>query len=75
MLAEMTTKGTLATAAYTAASTDSARKHRDFVIGFAANQALTSVEALTTPSDSDDFVVFTTGVNRADKGGPLGQQY
>lgn len=75
MLAEMTTKGTLATGAYTQASIDSARKHKAFVIGFVANQALTSIESTTPSTDSEDFIVFSTGVNRATKGDPLGQQY
>lgn len=75
MLAEMTTKGTLATGAYTQASIESARKHQAFVIGFVANQALTSIESSSHATDAEDFVVFSTGVNRAAKGDPLGQQY
>lgn len=75
MLAEMTTKGTLATGAYTKASVDSARMHQDFVVGFVANQALTEIDAPSTSTEAEDFVVFTTGVNRATKGDPLGQQY
>lgn len=74
MLAEMTTKGTLATGAYTKASIDSARMHQGFVVGFVANQALTDIDAMST-TEAEDFVVFTTGVNRATKGDPLGQQY
>ena len=72
ILAEMTTKGSLATGIYTQTSIESARKHRDFVIGFVATRALSELE----PSrDDDDFVVFTTGVNRATEGDSLGQQY
>ncbi|KFZ10326.1 hypothetical protein V502_08199 [Pseudogymnoascus sp. VKM F-4520 (FW-2644)] len=58
ILAEMTTKGSLATGDYTKSSVEIARKHKDFVIGF-----------------DEDFVIFTTGVNRSSKGDKLGQQY
>ena len=75
MLAEMTTKGSLATGAYTEACIDSARKHREFVVGFVANQALTKVAKPTASTQDEDFAVFTTGVNRATKGDALGQQY
>ncbi|KAL9030799.1 MAG: hypothetical protein Q9196_001122 [Gyalolechia fulgens] len=75
MLAEMTTKGSLATGSYTMNCIESAKKHNDFVIGFVANQALTHVETSQPSSDEEDFVIFTTGVNRATKGDPLGQQY
>lgn len=75
LLAEMTSKGSLAIGAYTSASIESARRHKSFVIGFVANHALTLVETPTRATDSEDFVVFTTGVNRATKEDPLGQQY
>ena len=75
LLAEMTSTGSLATGAYTSASIESARKHKSFVVGFVANHALTLVETPTRATDSEDFVVFTTGVNRATKGDALGQQY
>ena len=74
ILAEMTTKGSLATGDYTRASVELAKKHKDFVIGFIATRALTSL-ADKADSDTEDFVVFTTGVNRATKGDKLGQQY
>ena len=75
LLAEMTTKGSLATRSYTQSCIESARKHQDFVIGFVATRALSNVQASNTASEEEDFVVFTTGVNRATKGDPLGQQY
>ncbi len=75
MLAEMTTRGTFATGAYTKASIESAKKHSSFVIGFISNQALTSIETQIPATHMEDFIVFTTGVNRATKGDPLGQQY
>ncbi len=74
ILAEMTTKGSLATGDYTKACIELARKHQDFVLGFVATQALTSL-AGKAESDDEDFVVFTTGVNQATKGDNLGQQY
>jgi orotidine-5'-phosphate decarboxylase len=77
ILAEMTTKGSLATGSYTEASIESARKHQDFVVGFVSTQALTNIASKlsSSASESEDFVVFTTGVNRATKGDKLGQQY
>lgn len=41
LLAEMTSKSSLATGAYTSASIKSARRHKLFVVGFVANHALT----------------------------------
>lgn len=75
LLAEMTSKGSLATGAYSWASIESARRHKSFVVGFVAYHALTLVETPTRATDSEDFVVFTTGVNRATKEDPLGPQY
>lgn len=76
ILAEMTSKGSLAKGAYTAASVDYARQHRKFVLGFVATRALSEVEGTTeTASAGEDFIVFTTGVNLESKGDVLGQQY
>lgn len=75
MLAKMSTKGSLATGPYTQTCIEPARKHEDFRIGFAAKQALDGIKTVSSKSDDEDFVVFTTGVNRAAKGDPLGQQY
>ena len=75
LLAEMTSKGSLATGSYTQSCVESARKHKNFVIGFVATRALNDVQTSIAASDDEDFVVFTTGVNRATKGDPLGQQY
>ncbi|KAI0159572.1 Orotidine 5'-phosphate decarboxylase [Xylariaceae sp. FL1272] len=74
ILAEMTSKGSLATGPYTQKSIELARKSPRSIIGFVALQALTDVsEAAASPDE--DFVLFTTGVNMATKGDPLGQQY
>jgi len=75
ILAEMTTKGSLATGDYTKLSVEIARKHRAFVVGFVATRALSSISSNTETADGEDFVVFTTGVNRKSAGDSLGQQY
>ncbi|KAL1988413.1 hypothetical protein VTN96DRAFT_9468 [Rasamsonia emersonii] len=76
ILAEMTSKGSLATGEYTKASVDYARKYRGFVMGFISTRALTEVQSdVTTAAEDEDFVVFTTGVNLSSKGDKLGQQY
>ena len=74
ILEDMTTKGYLATGSYTTPCIESARKHKNLVFGFVANQSLTTVD--TSPAlEHEDFVVFTTSVNRVTKGDTLGQQY
>lgn len=74
ILAEMTTKGSLATGEYTKSSVEIARKYRDFVIGFIATRDLSDA-APHSGDEDEDFVIFTTGVNRSSKGDSLGQQY
>ena len=54
MLAEMTTKGSLATGSCTATCIESAEKYKDFVIGFSANQSLTIV-ATSPISEGEDL--------------------
>lgn len=73
ILAEMTSKGSLAVGDYTKASVDIARQYPSSVMGFVCTKALTDL----SPSmhSGEDFVVFTTGVNMASKGDALGQQY
>lgn len=76
ILAEMTSKGSLATGAYTTASVDYAREFKDFVIGFVSTRALTEVQSdVTSATEGEDFVTFTTGVNLSSKGDKLSQQY
>lgn len=81
ILAEMTSKGSLATGEYTARSVEYARKYRGFVLGFVATRSLGGSSSTGNEQEQsgnggdDDFVVFTTGVNLASKGDQLGQQY
>lgn len=45
-------------------------------MGFVSTRALGEVQSeVSSPSDEEDFVVFTTGVNISSKGDKLGQQY
>ncbi|KAI1114994.1 orotidine 5-phosphate decarboxylase pyrG-penicillium chrysogenum [Nemania sp. NC0429] len=74
ILAEMTSKGSLATGSYTDQCVEMARKSPRTIIGFVATQALGEI----TPDDAsldEDFAVFTTGINMASKEDKLGQQY
>lgn len=73
ILAEMTSKGSLAVGEYTRKSVEIARKYPQTVVGFVSTRELSS-EAPDATSE-EDFVVFTTGVNISSKGDALGQQY
>lgn len=82
ILAEMTSKGSLATGEYTRRSVEMARKHRGFVLGFVSTRSLENEGAAgggssgdAASSENEDFVVFTTGVNLSSSGDALGQQY
>ena len=76
ILAEMTSKGSLATGEYTRASVAYARRYKRFVLGFVATQSLGgSADPDTTEEEEEDFIVFTTGINLSTKGDKLGQQY
>lgn len=75
ILAEMTTKGSLAIGDYTLSSVKAARENKDFVVGFVATRSLTSLAEQLGHEEEEDFVVFTTGVNRSSAGDKLGQQY
>lgn len=74
ILAEMTSKGSLATGDYTKASVEIAQKYPNSVIGFISTRELSSLAA-TSDNDREDMVVFTTGVNASSQGDALGQQY
>jgi len=72
ILAEMTSKGSLATGDYTRASVEMAQNYPESVIGFISTRGLSGYSE--KPADND-FVIFTTGVNISSKGDALGQQY
>jgi orotidine-5'-phosphate decarboxylase len=67
LLAEMSTKGTLATGEYSQKTLDMARNNKDFVIGFIGQNRL--------ENSDEDFIYMTPGVNLEVKGDKLGQQY
>ncbi|KAM6495795.1 Orotidine 5'-phosphate decarboxylase / HUMPS family domain containing protein [Amanita muscaria] len=76
LLAEMSTKGSLATGSYTDEAVRMARANKDFVVGFIAQHRMESVAA--TESDdisNEDFLILTPGVSLADSGDSMGQQY
>lgn len=73
ILAEMTSKGSLAVGEYTQVSVQIARKYPQSVFGFVSTRELSEFSPDAT--QGEDFVVFTTGVNMASKGDALGQQY
>eukprot|EP00123_Amoebidium_parasiticum_P013432 comp21949_c0_seq1/m.31636 comp21949_c0_seq1/g.31636 ORF comp21949_c0_seq1/g.31636 comp21949_c0_seq1/m.31636 type:complete len:260 (-) comp21949_c0_seq1:398-1177(-) len=67
LLAEMSSKGSMATGAYTTKCVELANQHKDFVMGFIAQHCL-------TPSDPT-LLVMTPGVQMAAGGDDKGQQY
>ncbi|GJE84517.1 orotidine 5'-phosphate decarboxylase [Phanerochaete sordida] len=74
LLAEMSTKGSLATGAYTEAAVRMAREHRDFVVGFIAQRRMESV-ATESVDPEEDFLILTPGVGLDTRGDGMGQQY
>ncbi|KAI9001083.1 Orotidine 5'-phosphate decarboxylase [Trametes punicea] len=76
LLAEMSTKGSLATGSYTEEAVRMARANRDFVIGFIAQRRMDGVGLRPGESDADeDFLILTPGVGLDAKGDSMGQQY
>lgn len=76
LLAEMSTKGSLAVGAYTEDAVRMARQHRDFVVGFIAQKRMDGVGATGADVDpEEDFLVLTPGVGLDVKGDAMGQQY
>lgn len=66
LLAEMSSKGTLAKGNYTTETLEMAKTHKDFVIGFITMRQLI---------DDPCFINMTPGVQLATGGDSLGQQY
>jgi orotidine-5'-phosphate decarboxylase len=76
LLAEMSTKGSLATGTYTEDAVRMARLNRDFVVGFIAQHRMDGIGAAPDEDVSDeDFIVLTPGVGLDSKGDAMGQQY
>jgi orotidine-5'-phosphate decarboxylase len=76
LLAEMSTKGSLACGTYTDAAIRMARENRDFVIGFIAMHRMDGVPSAHLDSASDeDFLILTPGVSLDAKSDGMGQQY
>lgn len=69
MLAELSSKGSLAYGEYTERTVDIAKTDKEFVIGFIAQRDMGGVE------EGFDWIVMTPGVGLDDKGDALGQQY
>lgn len=68
LLAQMSNKDNLATSEYTAVCVKHARSHREFVMGFIAQESLNSEK-------DDNFITMTPGVQLSVGGDALGQQY
>ena len=75
LLAEMSTKGSLATGTYTEEAVNMARAHRDFVIGFIAQRRMEDVGTRADTDSDEDFLVLSPGVGLDSKGDAMGQQY
>jgi orotidine 5'-phosphate decarboxylase subfamily 1 len=66
LLAELSAKGNLIDAEYTEQAVALAKQHQDFIMGFISQKRLI---------DDKAFIQMTPGVNIAEKGDALGQQY
>nr|WPF64363.1 orotidine-5'-phosphate decarboxylase [Candida tropicalis] len=69
MLAELSSKGSLAHGEYTRETIEIAKSDREFVIGFIAQRDMGGRE------EGFDWIIMTPGVGLDDKGDALGQQY
>ena len=77
LLAEMSTKGSLARGEYTDDAVRMARTHREFVIGFIAQRRMDNVGLDEGESirPEEDFLILSPGVGLDVKGDGMGQQY
>lgn len=69
MLAELSSKGSIAYGEYTEKTVEIAKTDKEFVIGFIAQRDMGGVE------EGFDWIIMTPGVGLDDKGDALGQQY
>ena len=72
LLAEMSTKGSLAIGEYTRASVLMALDHPEFVIGFIAQNRM---DGIATECAGKDFLILTPGVGLSAREDGKGQQY
>ncbi|KAF9057659.1 humps family-domain-containing protein [Panaeolus papilionaceus] len=76
LLAEMSTKGSLAVGSYTEEAVRMARQNPDFVIGFIAQRRMEGVGASPDEDVSqEDFIIMSPGIGLDSKGDSMGQQY
>jgi len=76
LLAEMSTKGALATGSYTEEAVRMARANNDFVIGFIAQRRMDGIGLVPgAVGTEDDFLILTPGVGLEAKSDGMGQQY
>ncbi|KAJ3060418.1 orotidine 5'-phosphate decarboxylase [Rhizoclosmatium hyalinum] len=74
LLAEMSSKGSLATGEYTLEALRIARRNKDFCVGFIGQRRLEGLIPNET-GEEEDFIYMTPGVQLGSKGDGLGQQY
>lgn len=77
LLAQMSSKGQLATGSYTAETVRMAAAHREFVFGFIAQSKVADMvgEEDQAALEGTDFLVLSPGVGLDVKGDGQGQQY
>lgn len=79
LLAEMSTKGSLARGEYTEETVRMARANRNFVVGFIAQRRMEGVGLRAEQNEAldpnEDFMILTPGVGLESTGDALGQQY
>ncbi|KAJ3017259.1 UNVERIFIED_CONTAM: orotidine 5'-phosphate decarboxylase, partial [Siphonaria sp. JEL0065] len=74
LLAEMSSKGSLATGDYTLEALRIARRNKNFCVGFIGQRRLESLVPNET-GEEEDFIYMSPGVGLNSKGDGLGQQY
>lgn len=75
LLAEMSSKGSLAQGEYTEQAIKMAGSHRNFVFGFISQQEIKSKSGAGTEESTEDWLVLTPGVGLDTTGDGKGQQY